>query len=384
MFGPRQTGKTTLVKELLSRYDHQFIDLLRNDVLFLYKSNPSRIREEAEFALMNRERYYIVIDEIQRCPELLDEVHALIELYGPKLKFILTGSSARKLKRASVNMLGGRAWRFFLFPLTHIELGKRFFLEETLHKGSLPPIVKEPTKDAFRTLKSYVEVYLKEEIMDEAIVRNIGVFSRFLEIAADQSGSIVNYSTIACETGVSSKTVKNYYEILEDTAVAVKLAPYLKSVRRRLTTHPKYYLFDIGVINAMTGNIGKRPQKGTTRYGALFEHFVVLETHRFLNYAEADAKCYFWRSSQGAEVDLVIELEDRLLAIEIKSSPNVSPGDLKGLRSFMSDCRSAEPVCVSTCHAPYRIGGVSVIPWQMLFEEGYLIPPLGSSSREDD
>jgi uncharacterized protein len=372
LFGPRQTGKTTLVKNLLSQYDHQVIDLLKHDVFFKYKSDPSLLRRELEYTLEGKRKFYVFIDEIQKCPELLDEVHSLIEQHSPKLKFILTGSSARKLKKASTNMLGGRAWRFFLFPLTHIEFGKQFNLDKILHKGSLPPIVNESTKDAFRTLKAYVEVYLKEEILDEAIVRNIGVFSRFLEIAADQSGGIVNYSTISRETGVSSKTIKNYYEILEDTLIIIKLEPYLKSARKRLIAHPKYYLFDTGVINTIIGKTSKGPQRGTSYYGTLFEHFIILEVHRLLNYAEISAKCYYWRSSHGAEVDLIVELEDKLLAIEIKSSPNVKPANLKGLRSFVTDHQKAIPICVSTCNIPYKAREISVIPWQMLFDSKYL------------
>ena len=372
LFGPRQVGKSTLVRQLLAGEEHLEINLLKSDVFLKYKTNPSRLRAECEFLAKEKEQFFVFIDEIQKCPELLDEVHHLIETFGRKILFILTGSSARKLKKASVNMLAGRAWQFFLFPFTHIEVGEKFDLENALTKGTLPPVIDEPTEDAFRTLMAYVQTYLKEEILDEAIVRNIGAFSRFLDIAADQSGKIVNFSTIARDTGVSSKTIKGYYQILEDTLIAVKLEPYLKSARRRLTMHPKYYLFDLGVINAATGRGSVSPVKGTTVYGTLFEHFVILETYRLIHYAEKLYRMYHWRSSHGAEVDMIIETADTLWAIEIKSSPTVSSGNLTALKSFMKDYSKAKPLCVSTCDKPYMAGTVTIIPWQYLFGKDFL------------
>jgi len=191
-------------------------------------------------------------------------------------------------------------------------------------------------------------------------------------MAADQSGKIVNFSTIARETGVSGKTVKGYYQILEDTLIAIKLEPYLKSARKRLTMHPKYYLFDIGVINAINGRTFVSSVRGTTVYGMLFEHFVILETYRLIHYAEKHFRVFHWRSSHGAEVDLIVETSDGLWAIEIKSSAIVKSGVLKGLRSFMEDHPNAKPLCVSICDAPYMAGDIPVIPWKTLFREDYL------------
>ncbi len=372
LFGPRQVGKSTLVKYLLSDTDHLLIDLLKNDVLTKYKSAPDLLRSEIEFLLKSKEQVIVIIDEIQKCAELLNEIHWLIEQFPTRVFFIMTGSSARKLKRASVNMLAGRAWRFFLLPFTHLELEEVFNLDTVLLRGSLPTVVNESMKDAFRTLKSYVEIYLKEEILDEALVRNFGAFSRFLEIAADHSGSIVNYSTISRDTGVNSKTIKGYYEILQDTLIALKLDPFLKSARKRLVMHPKYYLFDTGVVNAICGRIELSNVKGSSTYGMLFEHFIILETFRLINYAEKAMKLYHWRASSGAEVDLIVEAADCLWAVEIKSSPNVKQSDLKGLKSFMSDHPQAVPICVSTCEMPYMAGQFQVIPWHMLFQKDYL------------
>lgn len=372
LFGPRQVGKSTLIKHLLAEENYIEIDLLKNEVLLKYKANPELLRSEIEFLAKKKDRIYIFIDEVQKCPEILDEVHWLIERFDKQIIFILTGSSARKLKRTSVNMLAGRAWRFFLFPLTHIELGNRFNLKNVLLKGSLPPVVDDEAKDAFRTLNSYVQVYLKEEILNEAIVRNIGAFSKFLDIAADQSGKIVNYSTIARDTGVSSKTIKGYYQILEDTLIAIRLEPFLKSARKRLVMHPKYYLFDTGVINAVNGRISISSVTGSSIYGMLFEHFIILEVYRLIHYAEKPYRIFHWRSSHGAEVDLVVESADNLWAIEIKSSPLVKSGNLKGLKSFLKDHSNARPLCVSNCDRPYSAGEIPVIPWKLLFDEEYL------------
>jgi len=372
LFGPRQVGKSTLVKHLLTDMDCLEIDLLKSDILLKYKKNPSLLRAEIEFLLRNKDNVFVFIDEIQKCPELLNDVHYLIEKFKGKLSFILTGSSARKLKRVSVNMLAGRAWRFFLFPFTHVELGQRFNIDDALLRGTLPPVIDESLEDGFRTLTAYAQTYLKEEILDEAIVRDIGAFSRFLDMAADQSGKIVNFSTIARETGVSGKTVKGYYQILEDTLIAIKLEPYLKSARKRLTIHPKYYLFDIGVVNAINGRTSISSVKGSTIYGMLFEHFVILETYRLIHYAEKSYRIFHWRSSHGAEVDMVVEANDGLWAIEIKSSRIVKSGVLKGLRSFMEDHPDAEPLCVSICDTPYMAGDIPVIPWRTLFRKGYL------------
>ena len=372
LFGPRQVGKSTLVQHLLSVEEHIEIDLLKSDVLLKYKADPSQLRAECKFLLKEKMKFYVFIDEIQRCPELLNEVHYLIEKYKDKLIFVLTGSSARKLRKASVNMLAGRAWQYYLYPFTHVELGATFDLGLAITRGTLPPTIGESTEDAFRMLRTYVQTYLKEEILDEAIVRNIGAFSRFLDIAADQSGKIVNFSTIARDTGVSSNTIKGYYQILEDTLIALKLEPYLKSARKRITMHPKYYLFDIGVINAIAGRISPSSVKGTDTYGMLFEHFIILEASRLIHYAERPYRIYHWRSSHGAEVDLIIEGQDVLWAVEIKSSPTVKSGNLTGLKSFTKDHPGARPLCVSTCETPYMVGPVPVVPWSSFFRKDFL------------
>ena len=372
LFGPRQVGKSTLVKSILAGKKYIEINLLKSDIFLKYKTSPNLLRQEIEFQLKREKFLIIFIDEIQKAPDLLNEIHYLLEEYKNSLFFILTGSSARKLRRSSVNMLAGRAWEFFLFPMTHLELGESFSLDETLLKGSLPVLVTEDYTDSFRTLKAYTNTYLKEEILNEALVRNIPAFSKFIAIAADQSGEIVSYSNIARETGVSSKTIKGYYEILEDTLLVLKLEPYLKSARKRLVRHPKYYLFDLGVINSLCGRVALEAINPPSIYGRLFEHFIILEVYRVLSYQELACRFYHWRSTHGAEVDLVIEKQGRLWAIEIKSNPEVHSKNLRGLKSFMADYPSARALCVNTTETPYLAGDIEVIPWRMLFEPGWL------------
>jgi len=372
LFGPRQVGKSTLVKDALRNKEHIEIDLLKSDILLKYNRNPELLRHEVDFLAQKGQLVIVFIDEIQKVPELLNEIHYLIEKYKENVSFVMTGSSARKLKRKSVNMLAGRAWQFSLFPFTHTELGSSFRLDDILLRGSLPPVIHDDLHDTFQTLKTYTLTYLKEELLDEALTRNISAFSRFLDLAADQSGKIVNFSTISRETGVTSKTIKGYYQILEDTLVALKIEPYLKSARKRLVRHPKYYLFDLGCVNSLVGRTLPASIKPPTVYGMLFEHFVILEIYRLLSYSEQFFRVFHWRSSHGAEVDLIVEKEDAVWAVEIKSVPLVRTGDLRGLKSFVEDYEGARPICISTADRPYMAGVLPVVPWQMAFGPEWL------------
>lgn len=311
----------------------------------------------------------VFIDEIQKFPALLDEIHTLLEKYKNQISFIMTGSSARKIKRAQANLLAGRAWSFHLFPLTHIEIGGKFDFSEALQYGTLPALMDDSVVDKTRTLKAYTETYLKEEIMAESIVRNIPAFNRFLELAADQSGKPVNYTNFASETGVSSKTIREYYQVMEDTMLAFALPPYLKSARTRLTTHPIYYLFDLGVLNALCHRLESKPQTGTDLYGRLFEHFILLEIYRLNQYLEKDWPMFYWRTTQGAEVDILLETNKERWAIEVKSSSRVRPSDLRGLRNFLSNYRDFKGLCITTADRAYRLDGIECLPWQELFQK---------------
>ncbi len=370
LFGPHQTGKTTLIESIIKNKKVFEINLLKSDIYLKYKTKPFILREEIKYFIEKEKKAIVFIDEIQKIPAILDEIHYLIEKYKNKISFILTGSSVRKLKKVSTNLLDGGAWSYFLYPFTYQELGKYFSLSHFLQYGSLPAILNLNKSDTIKTLNAYTNTYLKEEILDEALVRSLNAFSRFLEIAADCSGEIVNYSNIARETGVASKTIREYYQILEDTLIAIQINPYLKSMRKRLIEHPKYYLFDTGVINSICGRLEINLKAKTMIYGKLFEHFIILETKRLINYYEKPWRIYFWRTSHGAEVNLIIEKEDKsIYAIEIKSSEYVSSKDLTGLKEFKKEFPTAKTICVCQANNPYKENNITFLPWQIYFED---------------
>lgn len=370
LFGPRQTGKTTLIETALaSGVPHFSVNLLEMGTYLKYSRDPALFGQEIEHWLKGHPKGVVFVDEIQKLPFLLDPIHAMIESFKGRLTFIMTGSSARKLKRAPVNLLAGRAWSFNLFPLTHLEIGDAFQMEKVLRYGSLPVILTLEAGDKTRTLKAYTETYLKEEVLAESIVRNIPAFSRFLELAADQSGMPVNYNNFARETGVASKTIRQYYQVLEDTLIAFALQPYLKSARKRLISHPIYYLFDLGILNALCRRLESEPVKGTDLYGRLFEHLILLEIHRLNRYFEKDRPVFYWRTSQGAEVDLILETGKHLWAVEIKSTGRVRSTELRGLHNFLKSYQGAKGICVTTADRPYVESGIECLPWRDFFQK---------------
>ena len=370
LFGPRQTGKTTLIQTMLSAgHPHFSVNLLEIGTYIKYSRDPALFRQEIEYWLKKYPKGVVFVDEIQKLPLLLDQIHTMIETHKGRLTFIMTGSSARKMKRAPVNLLAGRAWSFNLFQLTYPETGDAFHLKEVLRYGALPVILTMEGEDKVRTLKAYTETYLKEEILAEAIIRNIPAFSRFLELAADQSGISVNYTNFARETGVASKTIREYYQVLEDTLLAFSLQPYLKSARKRLVSHPIYYLFDLGVLNTLCRRLEAEPVKGSDLYGRLFEHFILLEIYRLNRYSEKDWPMFYWRTSQGAEVDLVLDTGRGLWGVEIKSKGRVRPSDLRGLFSFLGDYKGSRGICITTADRPYEVDGIECLPWQEFLQK---------------
>ena len=326
LWGPRQTGKSTLLRQTYR--DARWVDLLKSEEFRRYVAHPEFLREELEITPSDSKRQ-VVIDEIQKVPTLLDEVHWLIENRG--LHFALCGSSVRKVKRGAANLLGGRAIRYELHGLSASELGGEFDLGRMLNHGYLPRIYQ--TDRPNRMLDAYIADYLKEEIAAEGQVRNLPTFSDFLDIAALSDGQIVNFSNIARDCGVSSHTVKNYFQILEDTLLAKWLPAYKKRPKRRVIGAPKFYFSDVGIVNRLARRGELLP--GADNYGKAFENWVFHELSAYLSYQEADMELSYWRLAGGIEVDFV--LGDMQVAIEAKSTTHTHSNHLKGLRTIITD-----------------------------------------------
>ncbi|MCB1115737.1 MAG: ATP-binding protein [Chlamydiia bacterium] len=326
LFGPRGTGKTSwLRKEAPSAL---YIDLLNQDTYFELLKNPHSIEKMIPKGFAD----WIIIDEIQKIPELLDEVHRMIESFH--YTFILTGSSARTLKRKGVNLLGGRALNINMFPLTATELGEDFRLEHSLKYGQLPTVYDDQ-EGAKMYLKSYIQVYLKEEVMQEGLVRNVRTFTRFLETASFSQGSLINTSEIARESGMERKTVEDYFQITEDLLLATRLPVFTKRAKRKMVTKQKFYFFDVGVYRAL------RPM-GPFDYpeeaeGPALESLVFQELQAINHYLDLEYTLYFWRTEDKLEVDFVLYGEKGVIGVEVKRSKTIQPKDLKGLRAFKKD-----------------------------------------------
>ena len=365
LFGPRQTGKSTLLKTSLSREYALYYDLLDPREYRRLKEHPERFMEEVQ---TRSERFtHVLVDEIQQVPELLDTVHAMMEEENSPY-FCMSGSSARKLKRGKANMLAGRAWNYNLFPLTHSELGKDFSLTKALDVGTLPRAYLADRTETIEMLYAYVDTYLKEEIEQEAIVRNISGFLRFLSLAGNENGNIINFSVIGRQAGIASNTVKEYFRILEDTLLGFFLFPYT-SQRRQLAKHPKFYFFDTGVQRAVNGTLESVILEGTSEFGRAFEHFIILEIMRLASYRRARHRFFFYRTDGGAEVDLIVETAKRkTYAIEIKASTDPHSSSLRGLQSFKEIQTDAELICACLTTKRRKFRDITIMPWQELFE----------------
>jgi predicted AAA+ superfamily ATPase len=316
LFGPRATGKSFLIAKQLGE-SACIINLLQSDIYLRLLTNPALL----EGMIMASQKSLVVVDEIQRIPALLNEVHRLIESHG--ITFLLTGSSTRTLKGAGINLLAGRAWEAHLFPLTRQEIPE-FDLARYLQYGGLPAVYN--SKFPEEELHAYVNTYLKDEIQSEALVRKIPAFSRFLQVSALTSGQIVNYTTIARESSVPAATVREYFSILEDTLLGFVVPAWTKSVKRKAIAAPKFYYFDCGVRNTLAGIYHLDPHSNL--YGQAFEHFIMLELRAYLDYRRIRQPLAYWRSTHGHEVDVLIGNE---LAIEIKTTTQITNRHCKGL-----------------------------------------------------
>lgn len=350
LFGPRGTGKTMWVK---SRFAHSlYLDLLEAELYNDLLANPQRL----ENFIPKRYTDWIIIDEIQRIPELLNEVHRLIE--KERYKFILTGSNARKIRKKGTNLLAGRALTCRLYPFTAIELGNDFSLDHSLSYGSMPCAYTE--KDPKAYLESYIKTYLEQEIQQEGFTRNLGAFLRFLETASFSQGSVLNISSVARESAIERKVVENYFGILEDLLIAYRIPVFSKRAKRRLIAHPKFYFFDAGVYRTLRpmGPLDIPEEIG----GHVFETIFLQELIAINDYFKTDYKIYYWRTSNDIEVDFVLYGKKGIKAFEIKRIGKVTDGMLKGLQSFSRDYPDAELYFIYGGERRMRDGEIQIIP----------------------
>jgi len=350
LFGPRQTGKTTLIRHSLKEV--KSYDLLDTSVFLTLSQNPGRISQELE----PRDKI-VVIDEIQRLPDLLNEVHRLIEERG--IRFLLTGSSARKLRRGGINLLGGRARTKYMHPLTYQELGNQFDLFRTIERGLLPSIYL--SDDPRADLHAYTGSYLQQEIVAEGATRNIPAFSRFLKVAALCNGTIVNFTNVSNDAQVPRTTVYEYFEILKDTLLLYELPAWRKSKKRKPLASSKYYFFDVGVVAAIQGR-DFRP--GTSEFGEAFETYLMHELVSYRDYISGEPLSY-WRSTSGFEVDFI--LGDHT-AIEVKAKENLSTQDLKPLRALAEEKKLKRYLCVSLEPRRRTLDNLMILPVREFLE----------------
>jgi predicted AAA+ superfamily ATPase len=355
LWGARQTGKSTLLKSLFP--NAIWFDLLKSDVYRRYQANPSQFRETI---LASETRNIVIVDEIQKIPELLDEIHWLIVNHS--IQFILSGSSPRKIIRAGSNLLGGRALRYELYPLLQSEIPE-FDLIKALNNGLLPRhyLSDNPKK----LIDAYIGNYLKDEIIAEAKIRNINAFTQFLEAAAFSNGEMVNYTNIATECGVSHTTVKEYFQILVDTLIGRFVPAFQKKPKRRVIVAPKFYYFDIGIAN----NLLKRSRivMGSESFGNAFEHFIYQELYAHSNYSDKNYPISYWRTTSQIEVDFI--LGDHEVAVEVKGTDNVQTRHLKGLKAFAEEYKVKNLIVVSNDPLERQIGDITVMPWKIFLEK---------------
>lgn len=357
LFGPRGTGKTHWIKKHLP--DVIYIDLLDMEVYANLLANPHRL---VDFIPRNYKNW-IVIDEVQKIPSLLNEVHRLIE--QDNHIFVLTGSSARSLRKKGVNLLAGRALIYFMYPLIPQEIGKDFELAKALSYGMLPAILSEPDPVAY--LKSYVTTYLREEVLQEGLTRNLAAFTRFLEVASFSQGQVLNMSAIARESGTSQKNVSNYFDILNDLLLGYQLPVFTKRAKRQTIQHTKFYYFDVGVYQALRAKGFLDTQAEID--GAALEGLFLQSLRAVNDYFELDYQLYYWRTTAGVEVDFVIYGPKGFFAFEIKRSKSVSRSDAKSLLSFKQDYPEATLYLIYGGEQQYHFGEVEVLPMEdILFQ----------------
>jgi predicted AAA+ superfamily ATPase len=356
LWGPRKSGKSTFLKK---QFPHSLVyDFLKTDLFLEISKNPALLRERLLARDSDSLQHPVILDEVQKIPPVLDEVHWLIE--NTDIRFILCGSSARKLKRGQANLLGGRAWRYEMFPLTSAEIGiENIDLLRVLNRGLIPLHFLQDNYQ--KSLKAYVRDYLKEEVFNEGLTRNIPAFSRFFEAMGYSHGQLTNYSNIARDCGVDSKTVKEYYQVLVDTLLGTMIEPFKRKQSRQVIGRAaKFYLFDVGVAGAITKR-RIQEEKGEW-FGHAFEHFILAEIRAHSSYSELDYDINFWRTKSGLEVDFV--LGNGEVAVEVKGTDRVDARETNPLLTFIDEYspRQALIVCNEKTRRVHK--GITIIPWK--------------------
>lgn len=358
LWGARKTGKSTYLKEVFPK--SLVYDFLKTDLFLAFTKNPALLREQILAQKESALKHPVILDEVQKVPQLLDEVHWLME--NRKLRFILCGSSARKLKRGHANMLGGRAWRYELFPFVSVEVGKLDLLR-ALNHGLIPDHYLQD--DCQKSLEAYVQDYLKEEVFAEGLTRNIPAFSRFFEAMAFSHGQLTNYSNIARDCGVDYKTVREYYQILIDTFLGVRIEPFNRRQSRQVISQAsKFYLFDVGVAGFLTKRVLKE-ERGE-EFGRAFEHFILMELLAYRSYRGKGFDINFWRTKSGLEVDFV--LGNGEVALEVKSGRRVDNKDIRPLSAFTDEFKPKRALLVCGEKQERLHGKIRVLPWRRFLE----------------
>lgn len=374
LFGARGTGKTSLLEKIFKlepapKKNILYINLLDPDQEDIFLKKPNRLKDLLKENIQNLE--YVIVDEIQKVPKLLDVIHFCIEK-NKKIKFIMTGSSARKLKHGGANLLGGRAISHYLFPFTFLEAPNANNLTEFLQWGGLPKHYEYVEQiEKVRFLKSYVQTYLKQEVQLEQLVRNIVSFREFLDLAASSNTEIINYSNISKNSGVDEKTIARFYEILVDTLIGFFLEPYDKSVRQRQMQKPKFYLFDTGICRQLTQMSDSKLVPGSSEFGKLFEQLIICECFRLNEYFEKNYKFYYLRTKDGAEIDLIVQKpKNKIILIEIKSTSKVIDSDERHLINLGAEIKHQEKWIICTeIVARKTKNDIRVLPWQAALKE---------------
>ncbi len=359
LWGARKTGKSTWLREHFP--ESLVYDFLKTDLVFDFLRSPALLREQLLVDPRRARRSPVILDEIQKVPALLDEVHWLIE--NEKINFILCGSSARKLRTGQANLLGGRAWRYEMFPFVYPEL-RDFELLRALNHGLIPTHYLQ--KDHQRSLRAYIQDYLKEEVFAEGLTRNIPAFSRFFEAMGYSHGELTNYANIARDCGVDAKTVKEYYQILVDTLLGSYVPPFRKRQNRQVISKAsKFYLFDVGIA----GYLGKRTLRAERgeEFGKAFEHFIYTELNAHRSYRNLHYDIHFWRTKTGMEVDFILGGGE--VAIEVKCSNRIDSADLKALNSFTGEFEPKQAILVCNEPRARKSGQTLILPWRRFLDD---------------